>query len=126
MARQIRGVVKILNQPPVATSAAPNAVPDDERLVALGETVERMGRELRGVLNLLIQQQATLVRLTQGAPVGPAVASGTGARPAESSAADATGRFGERPQAGRAPGAQEANASLSRYQRKGPGIEDAP
>ncbi len=59
MGRQLRSVVKHLNQQPTASVA-----PDEDRLVALGETVERMGRELRGVLNLLIQQQATLVRLT--------------------------------------------------------------
>ena len=38
-----------------------------------------MGRELRGVLNLLIQQQATLARLTQGqAPPLPVAPAGAG------------------------------------------------
>ncbi|MEA2704201.1 MAG: hypothetical protein QOD63_2146 [Actinomycetota bacterium] len=63
MGRQLRGVVKLLNQQQEQLPG-PSAVPGDSQLSELGETVDRMGRELRGVLNLLIQQQATLASLT--------------------------------------------------------------
>ena len=67
MGRQLRGVVKLLNQQPAAPAPT-----DDTRIVVLGESVERMGRELRGVLNLLIQQQASLARLTDARqPIQP-------------------------------------------------------
>jgi hypothetical protein len=77
MGRQLRGVVKLLNQQPAQPpQAAPGPSVDDARIVALGETVERMGRELRGVLNLLIQQQAILAKMAEGrspalGPEGP-------------------------------------------------------
>jgi hypothetical protein len=64
MGRQLRGVVKLLNQQQDQVPS-PSAAPGDSQLSELGETVDRMGRELRGVLNLLIQQQATLASLTQ-------------------------------------------------------------
>ena len=83
MGRQLRGVVKVLNQQQEqVANRSPASAPNENQLLELGENVDRMGRELRGVLNLLIQQQATLARLTHGqaSPPLPAVAppAGTG------------------------------------------------
>ena len=75
MGRQLRGVVKLLNQQtaqaaqPVTPAAPVTSATEEARLAALGDTVDRMGRELRGVLNLLIQQQATLAKLTATSPI---------------------------------------------------------
>ena len=75
MGRQLKSVVKLLNQQSVASPPPDGVGANGDQLVALSETVDRMGRELRGVLNLLIQQQATLARLseTRGAPATPTV-----------------------------------------------------
>ena len=71
MGRQLRGVVKLLNQQREQLPArSATGTADDRQLADLGETVDRMGRELRGVLNLLIQQQATLARLQPAPPAG--------------------------------------------------------
>ncbi len=89
MGRQLRGLVKLLNQ---QQEQLPNrsaaAAPDDHQLSELGETVDRMGRELRGVLNLLIQQQATLARLTHGqaSPPPPVAPAGAGSHRSTESA----------------------------------------
>jgi hypothetical protein len=72
MGRQLKSVVKLLNQQSAVSPPPVGVGPNGDQLVALGETVDRMGRELRGVLNLLIQQQATLARLSEAQAIAPA------------------------------------------------------